>query len=63
MNIKINNLSKKYGNVIVLDNVSMDFNEGSITGLIGRNGSGKTMILKALCGFIKPDKGIISVMV
>lgn len=61
MNIRLCNLTKKYGNVTVLDQISAEFSKGSITGLVGRNGSGKTMILKSLCGFIKLDKGEISV--
>ncbi|WP_328587807.1 ATP-binding cassette domain-containing protein [Konateibacter massiliensis] len=61
MNIKISEITKKYENITVLNHVSLEFLEGTITGLIGRNGSGKTMILKALCGFIKLDEGVISV--
>lgn len=61
MNIKLNNITKKYGSITVLDQISAEFTTGTITGLIGRNGSGKTMILKALCGLIKLDEGTISV--
>lgn len=61
MNISLNNITKKYGSITVLDQISAEFTTGTITGLIGRNGSGKTMILKALCGLIKLDEGTISV--
>lgn len=61
MNTNLNNITKKYGNITVLDQISVEFKTGTITGLIGRNGSGKTMILKALCGFIKLDEGTISI--
>lgn len=61
MNINLNKITKKYGNITVLDQISVEFKTGTITGLIGRNGSGKTMILKALCGFIRLDEGTISI--
>ena len=40
------NLTKTYGNINVLDNVSVNFERGQIHGLVGRNGSGKTMLMK-----------------
>ncbi|MCM1167744.1 MAG: ATP-binding cassette domain-containing protein [Lachnospiraceae bacterium] len=45
----------------ILKNVSADFERGKIHGLIGRNGSGKTMLMKCICGFVKPTNGEISV--
>jgi ABC-2 type transport system ATP-binding protein len=48
--ISANNLNKKYGNFIGIDNVSFDIMPGSIVGLIGPNGAGKTSILKAILG-------------
>lgn len=41
----------------VLDNVSMEMSSGKVYGLSGINGSGKTMIMRVLCGLLKPDKG------
>lgn len=55
----LNNVNKKYKNEDVIREVSMDFNEGEITGIIGRNGSGKTVILKMICGLLKPDSGTV----
>lgn len=46
--IKINNLSKTYGNKLVLENVDLEIKEGKIYGLIGRNGAGKTTLMKVL---------------
>lgn len=46
--IKINNLSKTYGNKLVLENVDLEIKEGKIYGLIGRNGAGKTTLMKIL---------------
>ena len=55
--IKVEEITKKFKNNVVLDNVSMTFKEGNIYGLIGRNGSGKSVFLKVLCGFYKPNSG------
>ena len=59
MKIEINNLSKKLDNNIILDNINMSLESGNIYGFIGRNGSGKTMLLKVICGFVKPTSGTI----
>lgn len=57
--IEVRNVTKIYGSQKVLDHVSIDFEEKSIHGLIGRNGSGKTMLMKAILGFIRCDEGEI----
>lgn len=59
--IEIRNLSKRFKDTTVLDDISLDFEKGKIHGLIGRNGSGKTMLLKCICGFVIPTKGTIIV--
>lgn len=59
--IKVNNITKTYGNINVLDNVSVSFERGKIHGLIGRNGSGKTMLMKCICGFVIPTSGTVCV--
>lgn len=59
--IIVKNITKTYGNINVLDNVSVEFEEGKIHGLIGRNGSGKTMLMKCICGFVRPTSGTITV--
>ena len=55
--IKVEGITKTFKNNVVLDDISMTFKEGKVYGLIGRNGSGKSVFLKILCGFYKPDKG------
>lgn len=45
----------------ILKSVSIGFERGKIHGLIGRNGSGKTMLMKCICGFVKPTSGEITV--
>ncbi len=45
----------------ILKDVSMSFEKGKIHGLVGRNGSGKTMLMKCICGFVKPTTGVIIV--
>lgn len=55
--IEVNNLSKSYGSHLVLDNISFDFEEGQIIGLLGPNGSGKTSLIKILVGLINDYQG------
>lgn len=57
MEIIVNNVSKKFKKVTILDNVNMKFESGKIYGLVGRNGSGKSVFLKILCSFYKPTTG------
>lgn len=59
MQIKINNLTKKIHGTTVLDNISLEFNSNKIYGLSGKNGSGKTMLMRAISGLIKPTTGEI----
>ncbi len=59
MMIEAKNLSKIYGKVKALSNVSFNLNKGEITGIIGHNGAGKTTLLKIMSGLIKPEKGTI----
>ncbi len=57
----VDHVVKKYGQVIVLDHVTLALEKGKIHGLIGRNGSGKTVLLKCICGLIKPTSGFVSI--
>lgn len=57
--IKIENLNLTLGKTEVLKEITCSFEKGKIHGLIGRNGSGKTMLMKCICGFIRPSKGKI----
>lgn len=55
--IELTNISKKFRGEIVLDDISQDFFSGKIYGLVGRNGSGKSVLFKIICGYIIPDRG------
>lgn len=59
MRIKVENLAKKFQDQTILRNVNLDFNGGHIYGIVGRNGSGKSVFMKLLCGFYKPTEGTI----
>ncbi len=59
--IQVKDVSLTLKNVPILININASFERGKIHGLIGRNGSGKTMLLKCICGFVKPTSGVITV--
>lgn len=59
MRLEVKNVSKSFKNNQVLNNINISFESGKIYGLIGRNGSGKSVFLKTICGFYKPDSGEI----
>lgn len=58
--IQVKEVTKEFGNKIVLDNVSFSINEGDIFGIIGQSGSGKSTLLNSLIGFYEPDEGEIT---
>lgn len=57
MIIEVKNLYKKFNNNIVLDNVNLKIEKGTIVGIIGRNGSGKTVLLKNIANLYFPTEG------
>ena len=59
--IAVKNVVKKWGNNTVLNSVSLEVDSSEIVGIIGHNGSGKTVLMKCICGFITPDSGEITV--
>ncbi len=59
--IKVDNVIKKFGSEIALNNVSIEFERGKIYGIVGRNGSGKTVLFKTIIGFLKPTSGRVFV--
>ncbi len=59
--IRIEHVTKKFKEYTALDDVSLTFEEGKIHGIIGRNGSGKSVLFKCICGFMFPDSGEIYV--
>ena len=61
MNIKISNVNKTIKKAVILDNINIEFESGRIYGLRGSNGSGKTMLMRAICGLIIPESGEINI--
>lgn len=59
--IKVDKVTKKFGSDIALNNVSIKFERGKIYGIVGRNGSGKTVLFKTVIGFLKPTSGKVIV--
>lgn len=59
MKIKVENLCKEFKGISVLSDINLEFESGKIYGLIGRNGSGKSVFLKILCGFYRPTTGCV----
>lgn len=55
--IYVNNLTLKINKDVILKNVTLHIKKGKITGLVGRNGCGKTMLMKCITGFVKPTEG------
>lgn len=55
--LKVTNISKKYNNKTVLDDINFTVNEGEIVALIGKNGTGKSTLINIITGLIKPDSG------
>jgi ABC-2 type transport system ATP-binding protein len=59
--VEIKNLYKKYKDAIILNKVNLELEEGKIYGIVGRNGSGKSMLFKTICGLINPTEGEVKV--
>ena len=59
--IDVDHITKILGPQLVLDDVSLECWEGSIIGITGRNGSGKSVLFKCISGFILPDIGTITI--
>ena len=59
--IEVKNVTKKYGKVVAVDNISFTINEGEIVGLLGPNGAGKSTTMNMLTGFIEQTEGEIAI--
>lgn len=59
--IIVANVTKKFGDQVVLKTVDAKFEMGKIYGIVGRNGSGKTVLLKCICGLLYPSTGAVTV--
>ena len=60
--IQLSNVSKRYDNTTVVDDLSLQINSGEIVGIIGHNGAGKSTIMKMIVGLVEPTSGLIQVM-
>jgi simple sugar transport system ATP-binding protein len=58
--LSIVNISKRFGDIVALDNVSLDIEKGEILGILGENGSGKSTLAKIIYGLYTPDSGYIA---
>lgn len=59
--IIVENVYKSFGKETVLADVNLSIPPGSIVGVVGNNGSGKTVLMKCICGFLRPDRGSVTV--
>lgn len=59
--IEITNLCKSFKDTKVLNDITIKIKKGNIIGIIGRNGSGKTVLFKCICGLISPTKGTVKI--
>ena len=59
--VEVDQLVKQFKTVTALDHVSVSSEKGKIHGIIGRNGSGKTVLFKCICGFMQPTEGTVLV--
>ncbi|MBP3506550.1 MAG: ABC transporter ATP-binding protein [Lachnospiraceae bacterium] len=59
--IQVEHVYKSFGKDVILHDVNLQIASGEIFGVVGNNGSGKTVLMKCICGFLKPDKGKIRV--
>ncbi len=58
--VELANISKRYGDVVACDAVSISLQPGQIHGILGENGAGKSTLMKILIGLVKPDSGTIA---
>ena len=61
MSIRVENLTKEFDGRKVLDNISFTVEQGEVLSIVGFSGSGKSTILKLLCGLLTPDSGAINI--
>lgn len=59
--IKLESVTKRFKDQVALKQISVEFEQGKIHGIIGRNGSGKTVMMKCICGLMHPEAGLVTV--
>ncbi len=60
--ISLRNLSKSFGRFVIFEDINLDVPSGSITGISGPNGAGKSVLLRIICGLVKPTAGDVFVL-
>ncbi len=59
--IEINHVTKKFGDDVILHDININMEQGKVYGISGNNGSGKTVLMKCICGFLPVTEGVIRV--
>ena len=59
--IRVENLTRRYGELVAVDGVSFEVSQGEVVGLLGHNGAGKTTIMRMLTGYLEPTSGTIRI--
>lgn len=59
--IRVSHVTKRFGEDVILKDVSMELAEGRVYGIVGNNGSGKTVLMKCICGFLLASAGTVEV--
>ena len=59
--IEVRGLTKRFGQVLAVDQMSFDVETGTVTGFLGSNGAGKTTTLRMLLGLVRPDAGTATI--
>ena len=60
--LEVRNITKRFGGLLAVDNVSVGLNAGEVVGIVGDNGAGKSTLIKVISGVHRPDEGRIFVM-
>jgi simple sugar transport system ATP-binding protein len=58
--LRVEHVTKRFGPVVALRDLSLRLRKGEVLGLLGDNGAGKSTLMKIICGFQKPDEGSMS---
>lgn len=59
--LSVKNITKRFGEVTAVNNLSFDVKRGEVLGIVGQNGAGKSTTFKMIMNFLKPDQGTITI--